>query len=89
MGFFTFGGVPITALTVAGVTLNSIGGLVYVYVKYNQKQSQLKEIISKADSDKLENGTVNPSADKEDSPHHRNVHLDDRVTEFIYPQSVR
>ncbi len=46
IGFFTFGGVPVTTLTVLGVTLNSMGGVLYSYAKYVEKKSKLDAIKS-------------------------------------------
>jgi len=37
IGFFTFGGVPVTALTLIGVFLNTLGGASYSYAKYSEK----------------------------------------------------
>ena len=42
-GFFTFGGVQPTSLTVGGVILNAFGGALYSYVKYREKQSLVKK----------------------------------------------
>lgn len=39
IGFFTFGGVPATVMTVAGVSLNAFGGTLYTYIKYREKKS--------------------------------------------------
>lgn len=44
IGFFTFGGVPVTFLTVAGVALNTFGGMLYTYAKYIEKRALLKSV---------------------------------------------
>lgn len=36
IGFFTFGGVPITFLIVSGIVLNTIGGGIYTFAKYRE-----------------------------------------------------
>lgn len=41
-GFFTFGGVVPTTLTVGGVMLNAFGGVLFTYVKYREKQVLIK-----------------------------------------------
>lgn len=46
IGFFTFGGVPVTTLTILGVCLNSIGGILYSYAKYLEKKSTLDALKS-------------------------------------------
>ena len=46
IGFFTFGGVPVTFLTVTGVALNTFGGILYTYAKYIEKKSLLKSVHS-------------------------------------------
>ena len=44
IGFFTFGGVPATILTVSGVTLNTLGGIFYTYAKYIEKKAILSKV---------------------------------------------
>lgn len=44
IGFFTFGGVPATLLTILGVSLNTSGGALYSYAKYLEKKPQLDKI---------------------------------------------
>lgn len=39
IGFFTFGGVPVTALTIIGIFLNTLGGAQYTYAKYAEKMT--------------------------------------------------
>ena len=39
IGFYTFGGVPVTALTVIGVFLNTLGGALYSYAKYSENMA--------------------------------------------------
>ena len=39
IGFFTFGGVPITFLIVAGIVLNTLGGAIYTFAKYQEKMT--------------------------------------------------
>lgn len=34
IGFFTFGGVAVNMLTLSGVALNTMGGILYAYSKY-------------------------------------------------------
>ena len=46
IGFFTFGGVPVTFLTVTGVALNTFGGILYTYAKYIEKKALLKSVHS-------------------------------------------
>ena len=43
IGFFTFGGVPITLLNVGGITLNTIGGSMYTYTKYLEKKKSFSD----------------------------------------------
>ncbi|RDD39915.1 putative UDP-sugar transporter [Trichoplax sp. H2] len=42
IGFFTFGGVPATTFTVAGVSINMIGAILYTYAKYKDKLTSNK-----------------------------------------------
>ena len=44
IGFFTFGGVPVTFFTIMGVSLNTFGGALYSYAKYLEKRSVLQSI---------------------------------------------
>lgn len=39
IGFYTFGGVPVTALTLIGVVLNTLGGALYSYAKYSENMA--------------------------------------------------
>ncbi|KAL9958289.1 hypothetical protein ACROYT_G035288 [Oculina patagonica] len=39
IGFYTFGGVPVTVLTVIGVFLNTLGGALYSYAKYTENMA--------------------------------------------------
>lgn len=39
IGFFTFGGVPVTTLTIIGIFLNTLGGAQYTYAKYAEKMT--------------------------------------------------
>ena len=39
IGFFTFGGVPVTVLVILGVSLNTFGGAAYSYAKYAEKMT--------------------------------------------------
>ena len=76
IGFFTFGGVPVTALVVLGVLLNSLGGATYSYAKYSEKVTseiekhfhkhtiRVKSGQSTAEHlHKSKNGFVNPDYD--------------------------
>jgi len=44
IGFFTFGGVPVTFLTVFGIFLNTFGGILYSYAKYVEKKAALQYV---------------------------------------------
>eukprot|EP00795_Rhopilema_esculentum_P013526 gene13526-4408_t len=44
IGFFTFGGVPVSFFTIMGVGLNTFGGALYSYAKYLEKRSVLRSI---------------------------------------------
>lgn len=44
IGFFTFGGVPATSLTVLGVVLNTLGGVLYSIAKYLEKKASLRSV---------------------------------------------
>ena len=44
IGFFTFGGVPITFLTLPGIFLNTFGGILYSYAKYMEKKAALQSV---------------------------------------------
>ena len=39
IGLFTFGGVPLSILTIAGIVLNTMGGILYGYGKYRDKMT--------------------------------------------------
>ena len=39
IGFYTFGGVAATPLTLIGVSLNTLGGALYSYAKYSEKMA--------------------------------------------------
>ena len=39
IGFFTFGGVAVNVLTLSGVLLNTMGGVLYVFSKYRDQVS--------------------------------------------------
>ena len=54
IGFFTFGGVPATLMTISGGTLNAFGGALYVYVRYSEKKRAAAD-LSPVQSDKKEN----------------------------------
>ncbi|XP_066911261.1 uncharacterized protein [Clytia hemisphaerica] len=43
IGFFTFGGVPPSALTLGGVSMNALGGALYTFAKYREKQILLQK----------------------------------------------
>ena len=43
IGFFTFGGVRPTPLTVSGVALNAAGGILYTYIKYRERKRIFKD----------------------------------------------
>ena len=43
IGFFTFGGVEPTVITVIGVTMNTIGGILYTFTKYKEKREKHTE----------------------------------------------
>ena len=51
IGFFTFGGVPLTVFTVCGVVLNAVGGAVYVMVKYVEKMKSREALLPSTVSD--------------------------------------
>ncbi|XP_048579399.1 UDP-galactose/UDP-glucose transporter 7 isoform X1 [Nematostella vectensis] len=64
IGFFTFGGVPATFLTVSGVVLNTLGGVLYSYGKYMEKvkkevekhfheHTEIIEVVSSETGDQL------------------------------------
>lgn len=40
IGFYTFGGVAVTALTLSGVVLNTLGGALYSYAKYTENMAK-------------------------------------------------
>ena len=44
IGFFTFGGVPVTSLTITGVLLNTVGGILYSYAKYIEKKAAFQSV---------------------------------------------
>ena len=46
IGFFTFGGLPATVLTVGGMVLNAVGGALYTYAKYIEKRRELQTVTS-------------------------------------------
>ena len=41
VGFFTFGGVAPTPLTLIGITVNTVGAVSYAWAKYTEKQAKL------------------------------------------------
>jgi len=42
LGLFTFGGVPVTPSLALGLTVSTLGGLWYGYVKYEEKMVQIR-----------------------------------------------
>lgn len=73
IGFFTFGGVPVTALTIIGIFLNTLGGAQYTYAKYAEKMTseiekhfhehtiKVKPVTSDEHKVKPKNGLVDSS----------------------------
>ncbi len=66
IGFFTFGGVKFHPLNILGLALNTLGGCIYSYVKYNE--SKAKKLKASDDDDTgegklpLVNGPTNASS---------------------------
>ena len=57
IGFYTFGGQPLTPLLIVGITLNTIGAIVYSVIKFLDKRrvtsaERLKQL--QAETDELE-----------------------------------
>lgn len=73
IGFFTFGGVHVTALTIIGIFLNTLGGAQYTYAKYAEKMTseiekhfhkhtiKVKPVTSDEHEVKPKNGLVSSS----------------------------
>jgi hypothetical protein len=40
LGFFLLGGVEVTPLVVAGIAMNTFGGIWYAFAKYKQRQKR-------------------------------------------------
>jgi len=52
IGFFTFGGQPLTKSLVAGIGLNTLGSILYTVAKYNEKQAKKEDPEGKKPNDK-------------------------------------
>ena len=78
IGFFTFGGVPVTVLVILGVSLNTFGGAAYSYAKYAEKMTTeiekhvhkhtirvLPDKLLKEHLEKQKNGLVGSSCDQD------------------------
>ena len=50
VGFFTFGGQPVTVMAVIGITLNAVGGVLYSLLKYFEKKKVASSKITSAHS---------------------------------------
>ena len=72
IGFFTFGGVPVTFLTLSGVFLNTFGGVLYSYAKYLEKKAAFQSIHDikmqfSGDTEPTEKGECDIEKGKQDS----------------------
>ena len=78
IGFFTFGGVPVTVLVILGISLNTFGGAAYSYAKYAEKMTTeiekhvhkhtikvLPDKLLKEHLEKQKNGLVSSSCDQD------------------------
>lgn len=65
VGFFTFGGVDVNAIIVTGISLNTVGGVLYTYGKLRTHSGQEKTVSDQTANEKL----IRP----EESPHAQSV----------------
>lgn len=65
-GFFLFGGQPITVLNLLGVSLNTAGGALYAYAKYQEKQQSKQSLRAAGSKPMIEMPTTTTSG--EESP---------------------
>lgn len=71
IGFFTFGGASVNHLTIGGVVLNSIGGILYIMVKYREKMGSIKRTLLPSSQNyvKTSDGDVHASLFRVSSRH--------------------
>lgn len=83
IGFYTFGGVAVTALTVLGVLLNTLGGALYSYAKYTENMA--KGIQKHFHKHTIK---VNPAMDPTEMKKNGMVDHDHKTKNGIVPDAV-
>lgn len=83
IGFYAFGGVAVTALTVLGVVLNTLGGALYSYAKYTENMAKgIQKHFHKHTIN------VNPGIDLTDTKKNGMIDHNHKVKNGVVPDAV-